>query len=123
MVAGAERHLVKDAIIGSLWAGVVLFLGACLWDARLEARQDALSRQIADRQDDLAKAIADRQNELARDLANQAEVLENTRFVRQLAMMKGVLLKPFANINLKGAELGGLNLQCVNWRVRQLLRS
>lgn len=99
-----KGELARDAIIGFV-VGVVLFLGACWWDARLQARQDAL-----------ASAIADRQDGVARDLANQAEVLENTRFVRQLAMMKGVLLKPFANIDLKGAELGGLNLQCVNWR-------
>jgi hypothetical protein len=67
--------LAKDALI-SVLVGVALFLGACWWDARLQARQDALASAIAGRQDDLAKAIADRQDELARDLANQAEVLE-----------------------------------------------
>jgi uncharacterized protein YjbI with pentapeptide repeats len=106
IVAGwwrAQRgDLVKDAIIGFV-VGVVLFLGACWWDARLQARQDAL-----------ASAIADRQDRLARDLANQAEVLENTRFVRQIATSGGKSPKPFASINLRGAELGGLNLVCAN---------
>jgi uncharacterized protein YjbI with pentapeptide repeats len=92
--------LAKEAIIGFL-VGVVLFLGACWWDARLQARQDAL-----------ATAIADRQDNLARDMANQAEVLENTRFVRQLATTGGWRWKPFTNINLGGAQLGGLHLQC-----------
>ena len=69
--------LAKDALI-SVVVGVALFFGACWWDARLQARQDAL-----------ASAIADRQDELARDLANHAEVLENTRFVRQIATSRG----------------------------------
>jgi uncharacterized protein YjbI with pentapeptide repeats len=99
-----KGELAKDAIIG-LVVGVVLFLAACWWDARLQARQDALS-----------SAIAERQDNQARDLANQAEVLENTRFVRSVAMSGGWRWKPFAHINLSGAELGGLNLQCVNWR-------
>ena len=60
----------------SLWVSCSFF-GACWWDARLQTRQDAL-----------ASAIADRQDRLARDLANQAEVLENTRFVRQLALQQ-----------------------------------
>jgi uncharacterized protein YjbI with pentapeptide repeats len=96
--------LAKDALI-SILVGVVLFLGACWWDARLQARQDAL-----------ASAIADRQDRLARDLANQAEVLENTRFVRSIATSGGQRPKPFASINLGGAELGGLFLGCNNSR-------
>jgi uncharacterized protein YjbI with pentapeptide repeats len=104
VVAGWWRvqrgDLAKDAII-SVVVGVALFLGACWWDARLQARQDAL-----------ASAIADRQDGLSRDLANQAEVLENTRFVRQIATSEGKREKPFASINLQGAELGGLHLGC-----------
>jgi uncharacterized protein YjbI with pentapeptide repeats len=97
----AQRgDLVKDAIIGFL-VGVVLFLCACWWDARLEARQDRLT-----------SAIADRQDRLSRDLANQAEVLENTRFVRSITTSKEETPKPFASINLRGAELGGLELGC-----------
>jgi uncharacterized protein YjbI with pentapeptide repeats len=53
---------------------------------------------------------------LARDLANQAEVLENTRFVRSIATSGGARPKPFASINLRGAELGGLNLGCTDMR-------
>jgi uncharacterized protein YjbI with pentapeptide repeats len=79
----------------------VLFLCACWWDARLEARQDRLT-----------SATADRQDRLSRDLANQAEVLENTRFVRSIATSKEETPKPFASINLRGAELGGLELGC-----------
>lgn len=100
MVAGAERRSGqrRDHHRG---CGVALFLGACWWDARLQARQDAL-----------ASAIADRQDDLARDLANQAEVLENTRFLRQQATSTEKTPKPFANMNLIGAELGGLYLSC-----------
>jgi uncharacterized protein YjbI with pentapeptide repeats len=68
------------------------------------------------RQDALASAIAARQDDLARDLANRAEVLENTRFVRQLATSNGKAPMPFANINLDGAELGGLSLGCSEGR-------
>jgi hypothetical protein len=96
-----KGELARDAIIGFV-VGVVLFLGACWWDARLQARQDAL-----------ASAIADRQDGVARDLANQAEVLENTRFVRQLATSTGAAPKPFGYINLRGAQLAGLELVCV----------
>jgi uncharacterized protein YjbI with pentapeptide repeats len=106
-----KGDLAKDALI-SVVVGVALFLGACWWDARLQARQDELASTIADRQDGLAKAIADHQDDLARDLANQAEVLENTRFVRSIATSKEETPKPFASINLHGGELGGLNLGC-----------
>lgn len=92
--------------------GVALLFGAWWWDAKLVARQDALASEIAARQDDLAKSIADRQDDLARDLANQAEVLENTRFVRSIATSEEETPKPFASINLHGAELGGLDLGC-----------
>ena len=92
--------LAKDLIIGVM-VGVLLLLGAMWWDARL-----------VDRQNDLAKAIAGHQDDLAQDLANQAEVLENTRFVRSIATSKEETPKPFASINLRGAELGGLNLGC-----------
>jgi uncharacterized protein YjbI with pentapeptide repeats len=85
--------------------GVALLFGAWWWDARLQARQDALATAIANRQDDLA-----------RDLANQAEVLENTRFLRQIATSRGNTPKPFAYINLVGAELGGLHLRCTDVR-------
>jgi predicted negative regulator of RcsB-dependent stress response len=68
--------LAKDLIIGVV-VGVLLLLGAMWWDTKL-----------VDRQNDLAKAIADHQDDLAQDLANQAEVLENTRFVRQLALQQ-----------------------------------
>jgi hypothetical protein len=90
--------LAKDLIIGVV-VGILLLIGAMVWDARL-----------ADRQDDLAKTIAERQDQLAQDLANQAEVLENTRFVRQIATSEGDTPKPFARINLRGAQLGGLSL-------------
>ena len=99
-----KGDLAKDAMIGFL-VGIVLFLGACWWDARLQARQDAL-----------ATAIADRQDGLARDLANQAEVLENIRFVRQIATSREKTAKPFASINLQGAELAGLFLTCADVR-------
>lgn len=114
---GQRGDLAKDAII-SVVVGVLLLLGAVWWDTKLQARQDALETAIADRQDGLAKAIADRQDRLAQDLAKQAEVLENTRFVRQIATSAGDTPKPFTSINLRGAELGGLVLRCADVRPR-----
>jgi hypothetical protein len=101
---GQRGDLAKDAIIGVV-VGVLLLLGAVWWDTKLQARQDALETAIADRQDGLAKAIADRQDRLAQDLAKQAEVLENTRFVRQIATSAGDTPKPFTSINLRARSL------------------
>jgi uncharacterized protein YjbI with pentapeptide repeats len=42
---------------------------------------------------------------------DRQEVLENVRFVRQVAS-DGKALKPFNGINLKEAQLGGLDLSC-----------
>lgn len=98
--------LAKYAII-SVIVGVALLFGVMVWDARL-----------ADRQNDLATTIAVRQDDLAKDLANQAEVRENTRFVRQIAATKGETLKPFAIFNLSGAQLVGLSLPCTDVRQR-----
>src|SRR5215217_2679675 len=98
MVACAERHavatwwqthrgeLAKDLIIGVVVGALLLVVGM-VWDARL-----------VDRQNDLETLIANGQDDLARDLANQAEVLENTRFVRQVGMSGGWRWKPFANM-------------------------
>jgi uncharacterized protein YjbI with pentapeptide repeats len=100
-------ELAKDLIIGVVVGGFLL-LGGMMWDARL-----------ADRQNDLEKSIANGQDDLARNLANQAEVLENTRFVRQIATSLGKKTpKPFENINLSGAELAGLFLPCADVRHR-----
>ena len=74
----------KDAIIALL-----VLLGAFYWDDRL----------------------ADRQDGLARDLADRAEVLENTRFVRQL-VIEHAAVKPLSTLNLQGADLAGLDPAC-----------
>jgi uncharacterized protein YjbI with pentapeptide repeats len=104
MVAGAETRSGQDAII-SVVVGVAVLFDACWWDARLQARQDALTTKIAARQDDLA-----------RDLANQAELLENSRFVRQIATSMEATPEPFTGINLGATELAGLPLQCTDLR-------
>jgi len=109
--------LAKYAII-SVVVGVALLFGAMVWDARLADRQNDLATTIAERQDQLATTIAERQDQLAQDLANQAEVLENTRFVRRIATTNGKTLKPFAVINLSGAQLVGLSLPCTDVRHR-----
>lgn len=44
-------------------------------------------------------------------LANRQEVLENTRFVRQVAI-DSPMQKPLAGLNLQQAQLRGLNLGC-----------
>ena len=99
--------LAKDAII-SVVVGVPAPFRRHVVGRQASGTAGRIGDAIAARQDVLAKSIADRQDDLARDLANQAEVLENTRFVRQIATSKGKTPKPFASINLRGAQLGGL---------------
>ena len=55
------------------------------------------------------RAIADHQDDLAQDLANQAEVLENTRFVRQIATSKEEDEEAFRQHQSEG---------CGAWRTR-----
>jgi hypothetical protein len=58
-----------------------------------------------------AWSIADRQDRLARDLETAAEIQEDVRFVRQVAI-DNETIKPFAGLNLSDAALGGLDLGC-----------
>ena len=105
-----HRHkgdLAKDAIV-SVVVGVALLAGAWWWDSRLADRQDALQSHLADRQDTLA-----------RELATQAQVLENTRFVRQVAIAPDAVAKPFGGLDLTEAQLTGLPLGCTNLEGRQ----
>lgn len=83
-----KNELYRDLVVAMV-AGAVLLVGAIVFD-----------RQIADRQDALAVKQADR-----------AEVLENTRFVRQAAMSHSDP-KPFSSMNLAAANLAGLPLAC-----------
>jgi hypothetical protein len=93
--------LIRDALIG-LVVVAMGFGAAALWDSRL-----------ADRQNQLASDIAENQDQAARDLATANEVLENTRFVRQV-VIDNAAAKPFSRLNLAGASLGGLDLACEN---------
>ncbi len=110
-----QRHrddLSKDAVV-SLVVGMVLLAGALYWDTRLADRQDRLSRELNDAQVRLSREIADRQDRIAQEQADRAEVLENVRFVRQLAVER-TPIKPFASLNLQKGDLGALNLGCVD---------
>lgn len=80
--------LLRDALVAVV-AGAVL-LGAAVW--------------FDDRRETRAIAIASQQD-------NTAEMLENSRFVRQ-SVMDTNNLKPFAGLYLKGASLNGLPLGC-----------
>jgi uncharacterized protein YjbI with pentapeptide repeats len=103
-------ELIRDALIGVI---VVLigFAAAAVWDARIADRQEQLARELASNQDRLARELANNQDRLARELADSGEVLENTRFVRQVASDDAVE-KPFQGLNLSGATLSGLSLEC-----------
>lgn len=80
--------LLRDGLIGAVLACLALG-GAAWWDARLAGRQEALENERVQRQ----------------------EVLENTRFVRQVVVEGGAAM-PFVGLDLRGAELGGLDLSC-----------
>jgi uncharacterized protein YjbI with pentapeptide repeats len=91
--------LARDALIGLILV-VVGFAAAAWWDGR-----------IADHQNQLARDIAENQDQAARGLATSNEILENTRFVRQV-VIDNAAAKPFAGLNLAGAALNGLDLAC-----------
>ncbi len=60
----------------------------------------------------LENTRAARAEELENTRAAQAEVLENTRFVRGAVMTPGATLKPFQSMELSGAQLAALPLNC-----------
>ncbi|SNS32783.1 Uncharacterized protein YjbI, contains pentapeptide repeats [Geodermatophilus pulveris] len=70
-----------------------------------------LDNLIARRQADLDNRIAERQEKLDSEIANRQEVLENLRFVRERAGDPNSF-KPFSGLNLAGANLRGLRLDC-----------
>ena len=78
--------LIRDAIVG-LVVTCIAFLAAVWWDDR----------------------TVDRQRVIEEERAAHEEMLENTRFVRQVALERNTV-KPFAGLNLNGAVLSGLNL-------------
>ena len=84
----------------ALLVGILLLLGAMVWDDRLAERQNRLAADIADRQD-----------RLAREQSERAEILENIRFVRQIAI-DGGRAKPFQDFDLSSAVLADLELGC-----------
>lgn len=92
-------ELIGDALVGAMLA-VLALIGAIVWDNELAMRQAALE----------ARRFA-LQEELEEQRFTHQEVLENTRFVRQAAI-DGAAVKPFEELNLRGAKLGGLDLSC-----------
>lgn len=82
-----ERHrfeLVRDVTIA-----VLILIAGFVWDDRMADR----SERAADR------------------ISADAEVLENTRYVRSLSSQSDTP-RPFGDMNLKGAILNGLDLSC-----------
>ena len=90
-----RRH--RDEVIRSCMIALVAGVAAGA------AVSVATARQI--------EQLVDRQEQLSRERAQQAEVLENTRFVRDRVADSGGLL-PFTRLNLRGADLAGLPLGC-----------
>lgn len=89
-----HRFLNRDDLTRELLLAVVVGL-ALFW----------IANEVDSRRADRAEALATTQFQ-------QAEVLENTRFVRQTAMQGPRTLKPFQGMNLTGAHLNGLRLGC-----------
>jgi uncharacterized protein YjbI with pentapeptide repeats len=84
-----DRPLVRDALL----AVVVLIAGFCatFWlEDRISSQQQALDDSRAERQ----------------------EVLENTRFIREVVINPDARVQPFQRLNLVGASLAGLDLDC-----------
>ena len=94
-----RNDLIREATIAAV-VGAVLLVVAVYFDARNAQRAET----IATNQFNEANRLAEEQND-------QAEVLENTRFVREAAM-SGASLLPFQSIFLRGAKLAGLPLGC-----------
>lgn len=84
-----DRPLAREVLL----AVVVLLAGFCatFWlEARISSQQTAL--------DD--------------SRAQQQEVLENTRFIREVVLNPDARVQPFQRLNLAGASLAGLDLDC-----------
>ena len=60
----------------------------------------------------LESRIAQQQQEIEERRSNQQEVLENTRFVREVVLNPDVKVQPFMGLNLAGAQLAYLDLSC-----------
>lgn len=81
----------RPEVIRDVTIAVLVLVAGFAWDARMAAR----SEQAADR------------------LAHNAEMLENTRYVRSLSSRHDVP-RVFNGIDLRGANLSGLDLSCKN---------
>lgn len=84
-----DRPMVREALL----AVVVLLAGFCatFWlEARISSQQTALDDSRAEQQ----------------------EVLENTRFIREVVLNPDARVQPFQRLNLTGASLAGLDLDC-----------
>lgn len=83
-----RNELIRDALLGTAFV-VVAFSAASWWDSlQAEREQDLESHRTA-----------------------YQEVLENTRFVRQV-VIDGSQTMPFSSLRLSGAQLSGLDLGC-----------
>mgnify|MGYP003591019625 FL=1 len=85
----SNNDLARDLVVGLLL--VLAGFGTAFWlENRIAHQQQAIEAQRADR----------------------AEVLENTRFVREVAINPDVSSLPFSGLNLRESELSGLDLSC-----------
>ncbi len=90
------------------WTSWIRGHGQVLWETALAVAIAVLATVLTR---DLELGLAKRQ-ELQNDkLANQAEMLENVRFVRQV-VIGNPEVKPFRGLRLADADLSGLNLGC-----------
>ncbi len=101
----ARKDLAKDILVKGLLVGLALTLAGWVLDSRNAERQEAQERERATQAEVLENTRA-----------AQAEVLENTRFARQLATtpMAETMDKPLSHLNLKGARLALLQLNCMS---------
>ena len=75
-----------------------------------------LENRMVERAELAEEGMAERAELAEERMAERAEIAENVRFVRQVAIQvaidDGADVKPFRGLNLRKADLAGLNLRC-----------
>lgn len=96
----SNNDLARDLVIGLIL--VLAGFATAFW----------LEHSIADQQQALEAQRSAQQIEIEESRQRSQEVLENTRFVREVALNPDAAAQPFNGLSLGGAQLGSLNLAC-----------
>lgn len=99
--------------------GVLALVVALAVGATTVMVQKDIDDQRSNREAAAAKLLADQTDENARLQAENAQRLENQRFVRERSA-KEVIDRPFSVLDLSGLQLGGLSLRGSDFRLSNL---